>query len=85
MNDFLKRVERIKAALAGRQPSKVTLVFEDGTRKEGDFMELLSTVSERGDIVDVISEDETTRSLLLAMRGPWDFSDLEELKGEWDG
>ena len=54
----MKRVERAKAALVGRQPSKVTLVY------------------------DVLAQDDTARSLLLAMLGPWDFSDLEKLAGQ---
>ena len=58
VNDYMKRVERAKAALVGRQPSKVTLVY------------------------DVLAQDDTARSLLLAMLGPWDFSDLEKLAGQ---
>lgn len=82
MNDFMKRVERVKAALVGRQPSKVTLVYTDGSQRSVAVLEAVEEISSRDDVVDVLAQDDTTRSLLLAMLGPWDFSDLEELAGQ---
>lgn len=80
--DLLKRIERVKAALVGRQPSKVTLVYTDGSQRSVAVLEAVEEVSSRDDVVDVLAQDDTTRSLLLAMLGPWDFSDLEELAGQ---
>lgn len=82
MNTFMKRLERIGAALVGREGERPTLVYADGSERSMGLLEAVEEVSSRGDVVDVLSEDATTRSLLLAMRGPWDFSDLEELAGQ---
>lgn len=82
MNAFMKRVERVRAALVGREREMPTLVYADGSRRSVDTLEAVDEISKRGDVVDVLSTDETTRSLLLAMLGPWDFSDLEELAGQ---
>lgn len=82
MNGFMKRVERIRAALVGRQVEKPTLVYADGSRQPMNVLEAIDEISSRGDVVDVLAQDDTTRSLLLAMLGPWDFSDLEELAGQ---
>lgn len=79
MNSIFKRVERVRAALAGREGERPTLVYADGSRRSMGTLEAVDEISKRGDVVDVLSESETTRSLLLAMLGPWDFSDLEEL------
>lgn len=78
-------LERAAAALAGRTPPTYTLVYADGsTRCFTGFMDAVEEVTSRAeeDIVDVLDTDETSRSLLLAMRGPMDFSDLEELAGQ---
>ena len=82
MNDFMKRVERVKAALVGRQPSKVTLAYADGSRRSVPILEAVEEVSKGRGVADVLSEDATTHSLLLAMLGPWDFSDMKELAGQ---
>lgn len=82
MNDFLKRVERVKAALVGRQPSKVTLLYADGSRRSVGVLEAVDELCRRGDVADVLAQDDTTSSLLRGMIGPWDFSDLEELEGQ---
>jgi len=81
MNAFMKRVERVKAALERRQPSKVTLLLADGSRLSAGFMEAIGIV-QQGGVADVLAEDDTTASLLRGMIGPWDFSDLEELAGQ---
>lgn len=78
MNSFMKRTERVKAALEGYQPCEVTLLLADGSQRPAAFMEAVEIV-QRGGVVDVLDTDATTRSLLLAMLGPWDFSDLEEM------
>ena len=44
MNDFMKRVERVKAALVGRQPSKVTLAYADGSRRSVPILEAVEEV-----------------------------------------
>lgn len=73
-------MERAAAALVGRTPPTYTLAYADGsTRCFTGFMAAVEEVTSREDIADVLDADETSRSLLLAMRGPWDFSDLEEL------
>lgn len=82
MKNLLNRIERVKAALVGRQSSRVTLVYADGSRSSVGVLEAVEAVSKGSSVVDVLSEDDTTRSLLLAMLGPWDFSDLEELAGQ---
>lgn len=82
MNGFMKRVERIRAALVGHQTEKPTLVYEDGSRQPMNVLEAIDEISRRGDVVDVLAQDDTTRSLLLAMLGPWDFSDIKELAGQ---
>ena len=82
MNDFIRRAERVKAALQRRRPSGVTLVYADGSRRSVGVLEAVELVSAGEGVVDALSEDNTTRSLLLAMLGPWDFSDLEELAGQ---
>lgn len=79
MNGFMKRVERVKAALVGHQHEKPTLVYADGSKRSVGTLEAVDEISRRGDVVDVLAQDDTTRSLLLAMLGPWDFSGLEEL------
>ena len=80
MNSLLKRVERVRAALVGRQVENPVLVYADGSQRALNVLEALSEVTS-GNVVDVLAQDDTTRSLLLAMLGPWDFSDLEELEG----
>ena len=82
MNGFMKRVERIRTALVGRQHEKPTLVYADGSRRSMNTLEAVDEISKRDDVVDVLAQDDTARSLLLAMLGPWDFSDLEELEGQ---
>ncbi len=77
----MNRIERVKAALTGRQ-SSMTLVYADGSRRSVGVLEAVEEVSKGRSVVDVLSEDDTTRSLLLAVLGPWDFSDLEELAGQ---
>lgn len=39
----------------------------------------MDEICKRDDVVDVLAQNDTTRPLLLAMLGPWDFSDLPEL------
>jgi len=81
MNDFMKRVERLRAALAGRERERPTLVYADGSQRSMGTLEAVDEMCKRDDIVDVLAQDDTTRSLLLAMRGPWDFSDREGAGG----
>lgn len=80
--DLLNRIERVKAVLERRQSMGVTLVYADGSRQPMNVLEAIDEISRREDVVDVLAQDDTTRSLLLAMLGPWDFSDLEELAGQ---
>lgn len=80
-----KLLERAAAALAGRTPAVTTVVYADGsTRSFTNIIEIIEEVTSRAeeDIVDVLNQDGTTCSLFMAMRGPWDFSDLEELVGQ---
>nr|WP_325180322.1 hypothetical protein [uncultured Oscillibacter sp.] len=77
-----KRIERIKAALDAQDRQKInqpTLVYADGSRRTMGVVEAVGEIGRRQDIVDVLSGDETTSSLLRGILGPWDFSDLEEL------
>lgn len=80
--DLLNRIERVKAVLERRQSMGVTLVYADGSKRSMGTLEAVDEICRRDDVVDVLSEDDTARSLLLAMLGPWDFSDLEELEGQ---
>ena len=83
MTQLDKLLERAAAALAGRTPPTYALFYADGsTRSLTGFMAAVEEVTSREDIADVLDTDETSRSLLLAMRGPCDFSDLEELKDQ---
>ncbi len=82
MKDLLKRMERVKAALERRQPSKVTLLLTDGSRLSAGLLEAVDMLCRRDDVVDVLAGDDTTASLLRGMIGPWDFSDLQELAGQ---
>lgn len=86
MNRLDKLLERAAAVLASRTPATYTLLYADGsTRCITGFMEAVKEVTQQeveGDIVDVLDADETSRSLLLALRGPWDYSDIEELKDQ---
>ena len=82
MNAILKRVERVRAALVGRERERLTLVYADGFQLSMGTLEAVDEICKRDDVVDVLAQDDTTRSLLLAMLGPWDFSDLEELAGQ---
>ena len=82
MKDVLKRLERVKAALVGREREMPTLVYADGSKRSMGTLEAVDEICKRDDVVDVLAQDDTTRSLLLAMLGPWDFSDLEELAGQ---
>ena len=82
MKNLLNRIERVKAALVGRQSSGVTLVYADGSRRSVGVLVALDEICRREDVVDVLAQDETTSSLLQGMLGPWDFSDLEELAGQ---
>lgn len=82
MKNLLNRIERVKAALVGRQSSKVTLVYADGSQRSVGVLEAIDEICKREDVVDVLSQDETASSLLRGMLGPWDFSDLEELAGQ---
>lgn len=84
MTGFMKRAERVKAILEDRQPCNVTLIYADGSQEDITWLpiwEKVERVSSRSDIMDVLADDETTRTLLLAIRGPLDFSDLPELEG----
>lgn len=83
MNRLDKLLERATAELAKRTPATYTLFYEDGsTRRFTEILEIIDEVTNRGDIVDVRDQDGTTCSLFMAMRGPWDFSDIEELAGQ---
>lgn len=79
MNGFMKRLERVRSALTGRERELPTLVYADGSQRSMDTLEAVEEISSRADVVDVLAQNETTRSLLLAILGPWDFSDLEDL------
>lgn len=83
MKDFTKRIERMKAdltVLARQKMNRPTLVYADGSRRTLSVLEAIEEIGSREDIVDVLSQDETTSSLLRGILGPWDFSDLPELK-----
>ena len=83
MKDFTKRMERMKAdlaVLARQKMNRPTLVYADGSRRTMSVLEAVGEIGSREDIVDVLSQDKTTSSLLRGMLGPWDFSDLEELR-----
>ena len=83
MKDFTKRMERMKAdltVLARQKMNRPTLVYADGSHRTLSVLEAIEEISSREDIVDVLSQDETTSSLLRGILGPWDFSDLPELK-----
>lgn len=83
MKDFTKRMERMKADLAVLKRQKMslpTLVYADGSHRTMGVIEAVGEIGSREDIVDVLSGDETTSSLLRGILGPWDFSDLPELK-----
>jgi hypothetical protein len=83
MKDFTKRMERMKADLAvlvRHKMNQPTLVYVDGSRRTMSVLEAVEEIGSREDIVDVLSGDETTSSLLRGILGPWDFSDLPELK-----
>ena len=83
MKDFTKRMERMKADLAvlvRHKMNQPTLVYVDGSRRTMGVVEAVGEIGRRQDIVDVLSGDETTSSLLRGILGPWDFSDLPELK-----
>lgn len=82
MNGFMKRAELARAALVGRQVEKPALVYADGSKRAVGVLEAVNEISRREDVVDVLAKDDTTRSLLLAMLGPWDFSGLKELAGQ---
>lgn len=82
MKNLLNRIERVKAALVGRQSAGVTLVYADGSRHSVGVLVAIDEICRREDVVDVLAQDETTSSLLRGMLGPWDFSDLEELAGQ---
>lgn len=85
MKDFTKRMERMKAdlaVLARRKMNQPTLVYADGSRRTMGVIEAVREIGSRKDIVDVLSADETTSSLLRGILGPWDFSDLPELEGQ---
>lgn len=82
--DFTRRTERMEETLKTlaqqRRRSKHTLVYADGSRRSMSFLEAIKEIGEHEDIVDVLSEGETASSLLRGILGPWDFSDLEELR-----
>lgn len=83
MKDFTRRTERMRANLAvlvQRKRSNPTLVYADGSRRSMGILEAVKEIGSREDVVDVLSPYETTSSLLRGMLGPWDFSDIEELK-----
>ena len=84
MKDFTRRTERMEETLKTlaqqRRRSKHTLVYADGSHRSMGFLEAVKEIGEREDIVDVLSEGETASSLLRGILGPWDFSDLPELK-----
>ena len=76
-------MERMKADLAvlvRHKMNQPTLVYVDGSRRTMSVLEAVEEIGSREDIVDVLSGDETTSSLLRGILGPWDFSDLPELK-----
>ena len=73
------RVERVKSRLERRHGKPIVLVYVNGESRSMPIVEALTEVADRGrDIVDVLSKSETTRSLLLGLRGPWDFSEFSE-------
>lgn len=82
MNAFLRRLERVRTSLVGRQASQATLVYADGTQTSVSILEAVSELCKREDVVDILAQDDTTSSLLQGLLGPWDFSDLGELEGE---
>lgn len=77
---IMQRIERVAAALEERKADKPTLVYADGSRRSVVFLEAVEELCRRGDVVDVLSQDETTTSLLRGMIDPWDFSDLPEVE-----
>ena len=47
MNGFMKRIERIKAALDVRQPNLIILVFEDGSQTKMGTLEAIDELCKR--------------------------------------
>ncbi len=81
MNAFMKRAERVEAALEAlkqRKGNQPVLIYADGSRCSMGVLEAGDKICKREDVADVLAQEETTSSLLRGMLGPWDFSDLEE-------
>ena len=80
MNAFMKRLERIRASLEGKQTPTVTLIWESGERRSMPCLEAMLLIPGTPGIVAAEASDETTHTLLNAMLpSGWDFSELEEL------
>lgn len=77
----LPAADRFKreAALDRNVEALVDMFLELHEIERMGILEAVKEIGSREDIVDVLSQDETTSSLLRGMLGPWDFSDIEEL------
>ena len=67
MNDFMKRVQRLKKRLKIVGPLAVTLVYMDGTERTMNDDRALDELFTRGDIAEVRCDSEALKSFLNAM------------------
>lgn len=78
MNDFMKRIQRLKKKLNIVTPLSVTLVYMDGTERTMNDDLAFDELCTRGDISAVRCSAEDLRSLLEAMLPGCDCG------GDWD-
>lgn len=67
MNDFMKRIQRLKKKLNLVTPMSVTLVYMDGTERTMNDDLALDELFARGDIAEVHCAVEALKSFLAAM------------------
>ena len=67
MNDFMKRVQRLKKKLSISGPVMVTLVYMDGKERTMDDDAAFAEFFARDDIQDVRCANEGLLSLLVAL------------------
>ncbi len=81
MNDFMKRICRLRERLGPELPP-VTLIYANGERRSMAALEAFDAVVSEHSIVSAESQDKTSTSFFMALieSATDDFDDLEELR-----
>lgn len=76
MNDFLRRIRRLRKQIEAGEPSMVTLIYSDGSERTMDGMEAFMEMCTNKDVVKARCRDEQEQSFFDALGPGFDCAEL---------